>query len=326
MGGGVTRPRDGHLLEAIGKYSDGVPLTWNPEYTSASITALLHEDAASQISCSTKADGFLVSEHILYLLCCRYVTIFEVIFDSQQTGILGIGLLQTTDENPTAVLSNKFSLGQERNSWGLVSIHMGADVSGHSQLLHDTAVFGIGPSVKTGDIIALVIESNAVDLAVEPDDSEDWQQQEADCSIVASWFVNSKEVGSMTIPLTTLNLEQYYLRAIVQLSYGIRLKPVSIGMLADNWTEIEQTSEHHDMVDIPICNEPKPHTAASISPLPAAEERALCVVCMDETPHVVLMPCRHLCVCGSCAKQIHAHASICPLCRSLVVYTLSVFV
>ena len=52
--------------------------------------------------------------------------------------------------------------------------------------------------------------------------------------------------------------------------------------------------------------------------------RAMCVICLDRTPCVVLLPCRHLSVCADaeCAAML---CGACPLCRTAVAETLTVF-
>ncbi len=46
-----------------------------------------------------------------------------------------------------------------------------------------------------------------------------------------------------------------------------------------------------------------------------------CVICEDGPKNVVLIPCGHVCACGTCASRL----SECPMCRSLVQQTLRVF-
>mmetsp|Transcript_20806 Transcript_20806/g.43465 ORF Transcript_20806/g.43465 Transcript_20806/m.43465 type:complete len:97 (+) Transcript_20806:72-362(+) len=50
----------------------------------------------------------------------------------------------------------------------------------------------------------------------------------------------------------------------------------------------------------------------------------LCCVCMEKERQVLLMPCRHLCVCRGCSED--ARLLDCPICRSdiserMVVYS-----
>lgn len=54
------------------------------------------------------------------------------------------------------------------------------------------------------------------------------------------------------------------------------------------------------------------------SPLPA------CVVCLDRTKNVVLLPCRHMCLCDACGVPSNA-ITHCPLCRVRILSRISVY-
>ncbi|KAH8152781.1 uncharacterized protein LAJ45_03006 [Morchella importuna] len=67
-----------------------------------------------------------------------------------------------------------------------------------------------------------------------------------------------------------------------------------------------------------------------------AEERQMeaeCVVCSDETPDTVLVPCGHLALCSGCCDTMgikergarNWSAVRCPLCRTAVEYRIKVF-
>lgn len=40
-----------------------------------------------------------------------------------------------------------------------------------------------------------------------------------------------------------------------------------------------------------------------------------CVVCLSDLRDTLILPCRHLCLCNSCADTLRYQASNCPICR-----------
>ena len=44
----------------------------------------------------------------------------------------------------------------------------------------------------------------------------------------------------------------------------------------------------------------------------------LCVVCMEREKKVLLLPCKHLCMCKACADKIVAGSAQCPVCRERI--------
>jgi hypothetical protein len=48
-----------------------------------------------------------------------------------------------------------------------------------------------------------------------------------------------------------------------------------------------------------------------------------CKVCFDKSAHMLLMPCKHLCLCQDCCEQINKK---CPICRTEVVQEIAVFI
>lgn len=40
-----------------------------------------------------------------------------------------------------------------------------------------------------------------------------------------------------------------------------------------------------------------------------------CVVCLTELRDTVVIPCRHLCICHSCAQVLRYQSNKCPICR-----------
>ena len=51
---------------------------------------------------------------------------------------------------------------------------------------------------------------------------------------------------------------------------------------------------------------------------PGEMNERCCVVCLSACVDTVLQPCRHMCLCGSCAETHLARSRSCPLCRSAV--------
>merc|ERR1719199_2474234 len=51
-------------------------------------------------------------------------------------------------------------------------------------------------------------------------------------------------------------------------------------------------------------------------PFSAAEEENLCVICEEATKRVVLLPCKHLCLCSACSKL--EQVTDCPMCRTKI--------
>ncbi|XP_034474806.1 E3 ubiquitin ligase RNF157 isoform X2 [Drosophila innubila] len=41
-----------------------------------------------------------------------------------------------------------------------------------------------------------------------------------------------------------------------------------------------------------------------------------CVICMSESRDTLILPCRHLCLCNSCADSLRYQANNCPICRA----------
>lgn len=50
-----------------------------------------------------------------------------------------------------------------------------------------------------------------------------------------------------------------------------------------------------------------------------------CVICQDQLKSIVLMPCRHLCLCKACYIQLKRYRHLCPVCRQTFVNTIEVY-
>jgi hypothetical protein len=70
--------------------------------------------------------------------------------------------------------------------------------------------------------------------------------------------------------------------------------------------------------------------ASVIDEHPAADEQpdaTMCVVCLERVKKIVLLPCRHYCLCGACARaqQASVEPSLCPVCRAPITSLLPIF-
>jgi hypothetical protein len=55
-------------------------------------------------------------------------------------------------------------------------------------------------------------------------------------------------------------------------------------------------------------------------------EETMCVVCFDAPKDYLVLPCKHLCVCGECAEQLtKTRTPMCPVCRGPIRETMKVF-
>lgn len=50
-----------------------------------------------------------------------------------------------------------------------------------------------------------------------------------------------------------------------------------------------------------------------------------CVICRDRRKTVLLMPCRHLCLCRICATHLGNYRTVCPLCRKTYFNTIQIY-
>ncbi|CAG0894145.1 unnamed protein product [Cyprideis torosa] len=51
-----------------------------------------------------------------------------------------------------------------------------------------------------------------------------------------------------------------------------------------------------------------------------------CVVCQDQPCSIVILPCRHCCICRDCGIELTKHTHYCPLCRGRIRDFLSVYI
>lgn len=51
-----------------------------------------------------------------------------------------------------------------------------------------------------------------------------------------------------------------------------------------------------------------------------------CVICQDRDKCILLLPCKHLCLCSECNSRLRNYNRQCPICRSRVQKTMKIFV
>lgn len=54
-------------------------------------------------------------------------------------------------------------------------------------------------------------------------------------------------------------------------------------------------------------------------------ECKLCVICQDKPKSILLLPCRHMCLCEVCLSAVITSTNSCPICRRSILDSLSVF-
>ena len=63
--------------------------------------------------------------------------------------------------------------------------------------------------------------------------------------------------------------------------------------------------------------------------LESERDKRLCVVCVDDLKNVLVLPCRHMCLCINCAHEIANQRTrarrVCPLCRARIETVMNVF-
>ena len=64
--------------------------------------------------------------------------------------------------------------------------------------------------------------------------------------------------------------------------------------------------------------------------LESERDKHKCVVCQDNPKNVLVMPCKHMCLCIDCARSIvnnrNQQRRVCPLCRSKITKVMDVFI
>lgn len=90
---------------------------------------------------------------------------------------------------------------------------------------------------------------------------------------------------------------------------------------------MQTTSRHEKPPTVPTYKDEKERDL--MEQLERERDKNLCVVCQIEEKNVVVMPCRHMCMCRSCCTQLFRiqrhHRKTCPLCRRAITSTLEIY-
>ncbi|NWI46422.1 LRSM1 ligase, partial [Picathartes gymnocephalus] len=70
----------------------------------------------------------------------------------------------------------------------------------------------------------------------------------------------------------------------------------------------------------PLEEPPRP-AAPTAPPLQWDERKSECVVCMEQEPQMIFLPCGHVCCCQGCCERLHS----CPLCRQDIAQRIRIF-
>lgn len=52
---------------------------------------------------------------------------------------------------------------------------------------------------------------------------------------------------------------------------------------------------------------------------------ALCVICQERQKCVLTLPCRHVCLCIDCCRRLYGYQRTCPICRTFIYHTVTVY-
>uniref|UniRef100_A0A2A4J122 RING-type domain-containing protein n=1 Tax=Heliothis virescens TaxID=7102 RepID=A0A2A4J122_HELVI len=52
---------------------------------------------------------------------------------------------------------------------------------------------------------------------------------------------------------------------------------------------------------------------------------ALCIICQEQQKCVLTLPCRHVCLCIDCCRRLYGYQRTCPICRTFIYHTVTVY-
>ncbi|XP_063822520.1 uncharacterized protein LOC135072509 [Ostrinia nubilalis] len=52
---------------------------------------------------------------------------------------------------------------------------------------------------------------------------------------------------------------------------------------------------------------------------------ALCIICQERQKCVLTLPCRHVCLCAECCRRLYGYQRTCPICRTFIYHSVTVY-
>ncbi|XP_075974480.1 uncharacterized protein LOC142975507 [Anticarsia gemmatalis] len=52
---------------------------------------------------------------------------------------------------------------------------------------------------------------------------------------------------------------------------------------------------------------------------------SLCVICQERQKCVLTLPCRHVCLCTDCCRRLYGYQRTCPICRTFIYHSVTVY-
>ena len=89
--------------------------------------------------------------------------------------------------------------------------------------------------------------------------------------------------------------------------------------------QVQTADGHEQLRHVPKDERP----SDLIEQLERERDQNLCVVCQTEKKNIVVMPCRHMCMCKNCCNQLFRiqryQRKTCPLCRNIITSTMEIY-
>uniref|UniRef100_T1GZS9 RING-type domain-containing protein n=1 Tax=Megaselia scalaris TaxID=36166 RepID=T1GZS9_MEGSC len=110
-------------------------------------------------------------------------------------------------------------------------------------------------------------------------------------------------------------------RQIIRFGVGLIYKSFRMLLSIPRYLRFPQRNRRPQQSPIRL----RPRPPLPISPKKTAlDVSAICVICQDQPKCVVLLPCKHLCLCKDCNDNYFN--GFCPLCRTNIQKKLIVFI